>query len=547
MMALIRFELIRLVNVQGSYLVRILNALALCCVLVVGAALPQHGAPARASVATAPRVGPGLVLPGSTTSLALAGKYPRIAAFGHFLHMISNTGRQANYWSISDTASSASPPALLGATDGDTEHADATIAAAPDGTLYAAWIFNQTAVIVRRKPVNRAWESGNVIYWSANYLSYVDIAVAGDGQIFVVWKEDDLYRYARSSDGGAGWPDAGIVSSKTAYKPISIAGGAAARSSRHSAAGMDSAYASIWNGSKFLTSDLTPFASDSDFFAFAEPAVAPNGKIYVAFSNGKLNPGLYYSERQPDGSWPVLHLTNGRVYGAIGFSADAENNLHIAWASDKAGQWELYYAFKPDSGDWQDMIKAPRTTGDLIANVNAAATIGARAYGHVIFETFDGANGALRYQQFSSDLASPDATPVLDGGARLTRNTLVTLGFTNVIGSPDSMRYRWDAPPTGATPGCRSPTRLPSLSRLDCVRTPASPMSCTPRCARVAERSRPQARPRRCSISASRRRFRRSTQTWPACRPAMRSASPMPDGQAHVTATRATPASASSS
>src|SRR6185295_1950041 len=103
--------------------------------------------------------------------------------------------------------------------------------------------------------------------------------------------------------------------------------------------------ASIWNGSKFLTSDLTPFKSDNDFFAFAEPAVAPNGKIYVAFSNGNLNPGLYYSERQPDGSWPVSHLADGRVYGAIGFSADAENNLHIAWAGDKSGQWELYYAF----------------------------------------------------------------------------------------------------------------------------------------------------------------------------------------------------------
>jgi hypothetical protein len=44
------------------------------------------------------------------------------------------------------------------------------------------------------------------------------------------------------------------------------------------------------------------------------------------------------------------------------------------------------------------------------------------------------------------------ATPVLDNGLPTTRNSVVTLSFTNIVGSPDSVRYHWDTAPTDADP-----------------------------------------------------------------------------------------------
>jgi len=44
----------------------------------------------------------------------------------------------------------------------------------------------------------------------------------------------------------------------------------------------------------------------------------------------------------------------------------------------------------------------------------------------------------------------PTAKPVLDSGLPATRNSVVAVGFTDVAGSPDSVRYHWDAAPTDA-------------------------------------------------------------------------------------------------
>ena len=42
---------------------------------------------------------------------------------------------------------------------------------------------------------------------------------------------------------------------------------------------------------------------------------------------------------------------------------------------------------------------------------------------------------------------------MIDGGGSIpTSQTLVTLSFNNVTGSPDSVRYHWDAVPTDADP-----------------------------------------------------------------------------------------------
>jgi hypothetical protein len=447
---------------------RILVGAMLCAILALTTSIPQDGAATTVSAATTPEVGPGFALSGSLTSAVQAGKYPSIATAGTTVHMVANTNQAAQYWTKADTASSASGPITFGATGGDTDYTEAAIAAAPDGTLYAVWITQRSAINLRRKPVGGDWEATKAIYTTSAFLSYVDIAVSGSGQVFVVWNQEYLYRYRTSSDGGATWSSVGVVSSKKPYKAVAVAGGPNDSAVVAFGGGDGHAYAAVWNGADFDTTDLTPLKTSNDFFADAKPTIAPNGTIYVAFRNGSSAGGLYYTERQANGSWPVSKLAGGAIYGGIGVGVDSGNNVHIAWSSNASGSYQLYYAFKPSSGDWQGPLKATGVTNTIVSNVDLSPSIGARNYGHTIFETFDGDAAAIRYQQFSSEGSGISATPALDGGANATRNNSVTLSFSDVVGSPDSVRFHWDAAPTDADAwvALSSPLTVPAPSGI---------------------------------------------------------------------------------
>src|SRR5262249_4659275 len=153
------------------------------------------------------------------------------------------------------------------------------------------------------------------------------------------------------------------------------------------------------------------------------------------------------------GTWPVSKLAGGQIYDAIGVAADSGNNLHFSWSSDAAGRWDLYYAFKPVDGDWEGPVKATGISDKIVADVDMSSTMGARNYGHAVFETFDGGGAAVRYQQFSGlGSGGISATPSLDGGATATRNSVVTVSFSNIVGAPHQVRYHWDSAPTDADP-----------------------------------------------------------------------------------------------
>jgi len=430
--------------------IRILAVATMCAILALATILPQYGL--VPTVYAAPEIGPGFVLPGSSTTAPQAGKYPSVAGAGNNVHMVANTNQAAQYWTKADTASSASGPSNFGNTNGDTDYSDASIASAPDGTLYAVWINQNSAINMKRKPVGGDWDATRAIYRTSAFMSYVDIAVSSSGQIFVVWNQAALYRYITSTDGGNNWSAAGVVSSKKPYRSVFVAAGANNSAVIAFGSGDGHAYAAVWNGSGFDTADLTPFKLSADFFASAKPVIAPNGKIFVAFRNGSTAGGLFYTERQSNGSWPVTKLVGGSIYDAIGVAADPASNLHVSWSSNAAGRWDLYYAFLPFGGAWEGPVKTSGISDKIVSNVDMSSTVGARSYGHAIFETFDGDGAALRYQQFSGIGGGVNATPSLDGGATATRNNLVTVSFSGVTGEPDSVRYNWDAAPTDANP-----------------------------------------------------------------------------------------------
>jgi hypothetical protein len=398
-------------------------------------------------------VGPGFTLPGSATSSALAGKYPSIVGSGTSVHMVSNTDQKVQYWSKQDTAASAAGPLRLGASPGDdTDYTEAAISAGPDGTLYAVYIIQNSSISLRRKLVNGSWEQPKSIYRTGGFMAYIDITVTADGQIFVVWNEAQSYRFVRSTNSGASWSSARGLSSRPPYKPIFITSGAGNQVMAAFGGGDGHAYVAIWNGSSFVTTDLTPFRRALAFYSFAQPVVAPNGKMYAAFSTPNPGGALYYAERQANGSWPISKLASGAVYGAIGFHADAQSNLHMTWSGNITGRWQLYYAFKPVSGDWQPIVRLTGVNNKVITDVDSSSTIGARVYNHNVFEVFDGESTSLRYQQFSADSSVLIAKPVLDSDAAATNSSRVSVSFVNVSGNPDSVRYHWDGLPSAADP-----------------------------------------------------------------------------------------------
>ena len=88
--------------------IRIL-AVATMCAIVALATITPHGSAANVvSAATEPKIGPGFALPGSSTSADQAGKFPTVATTDHTIHMVANTNQTAQYWTMQDTASSAS-------------------------------------------------------------------------------------------------------------------------------------------------------------------------------------------------------------------------------------------------------------------------------------------------------------------------------------------------------------------------------------------------------------------------------------------------------
>jgi hypothetical protein len=428
--------------------IRILAVATICAILALATIMPQGSPATVASAATVPEVGPGFVLPGSDTSAAQAGKYPSVVGVGTTVNMVANTNQAAMYWSKQDTAATAASPLNFGGTDGDTDYTEAAIAAAPDGTVYAVWVVQRYGINMKRKPAGGDWEATKSIYRTGSFMAYIDIAVSSSGQIFVIWNQDNYYRYTTSTDGSNTWSGAGVISSKKPYKSVFVAAGANNSEVVAFGSGDGNAYAAVWNGSGFDSANLTPFKTSGDFFASAKPVIAPNGKIYIAFRNA--GGGLYYTERQTDGSWPVSKLAGGKIYDAIGVGVDIGNNLHFSWSSDASGSWQLYYAFKPVAGDWQGPVKAPGISDKVVSDVDLSTTIGARSYGHAVFETFNGSGAAIRYQQFSSLGVGPSATPVIENGATPTGNASVSVSFTNVTDAPDGVRYHWDAAPTDA-------------------------------------------------------------------------------------------------
>ncbi|GAB4213764.1 MAG: sialidase family protein [Roseiflexaceae bacterium] len=414
-----------------------------CSILLVFTALPQR----TLGQGSGTQISGVTTVPNSTNM-----KFPRVRGSGTTVHIAGSSGESAVYWSKGDTANSFPIQSVAGTADtgGKTEdYANTSVAVKADGTAYMAWN-SQFSGIYLRKRVNNAWNTTRVVSRSGAFRSHVDVAVSQDGTLMVTWNEDGFFRYRVSTDDGVSW-SGDVLTNIQPYARATVTGGpggtflAAYSSGGPSGSRGGRVYGAIWDGSRWIQSLVGD--ANLGYNSDASPAITPSGTMYVAWRSSS---GIYYSERQANGSWPVSRLSGGEAYGTVGLQSDASGNLHLSWVGNISGDWDIWYLFKPANANWLDPVRV-EGGGGVLANASVAGTLNGFAYGHSTAEDFTGTRMATRYARFAT-AAGASGKPVIEDNAPYTNKTTLSVRMTEIQGVPSQVRYRWDAEPTDANP-----------------------------------------------------------------------------------------------
>jgi hypothetical protein len=379
---------------------------------------------------------------------AVNTKYPRIAPVGNTLHIGGSLNEKATYWTMPDTGNTMSPGGQTGdALSGNKnpQYANTTIAAGPDGAIYMVWISQGSGIYMRKKPAGGDWEAQKKVVDDSNFMAYVDASVAPDNSIAVVWNEGAAVHYRFSNNGGTTW-SGGVASSQTPRGHIFVSSGPGSPFTAIYAAGDGSkVYALRWNGTGWATEIV---AQGGAYKADPSGSTGPDGRNYAVWR--EVGGDIQFAERQPNGTWTVSTLADGESNSYVWIYADAQNNLHAAWAGNASGNWDYWYAYRPAGGAWQTPFVQPGN-GKILADATVTGTIGSRVYGHMVMEYFAPGTGAmnLRYLRFSSS-GGVSAKAVIESGAAVTNKQSLSVQLTELQGSPNQVRYHWDSAPTDA-------------------------------------------------------------------------------------------------
>jgi len=387
-------------------------------------------------------------------------KFPHVVAGNNQVHASGNAFRRTAFaWSKAATATSFPNPVDLGPAEGQPDYSSTSVNLGPDGSVWVAWI-NQPArtILLRQRSPQGEWGPTRVVNRGSPFPVSVEVAVSSTNQIFVAWRDPGTpVRIRTSTDGGVNWTGLTNVTNLEAYaSPLGLAAGPNGQvglTFTASAGDRLHIFAGLWNAaaSRFEISQVT---SGGDGWADSSISFDRRGRVYVAWrsiAEGGPNSGVFYAERQPDGSWPRSRLTSGRVIGTVNINADEQNNLHVSWIGQPSGSIQPFYAFKPPTANFQGPL-ASAARGALF-NPRAYGSIASAAvYNHMVSEEFTGSGLRTRYSLFSAAIFG--GQPVIEGDAPRTGRSAdraVLVSFPNLQGTPNQIRWRWNAPPTDAT------------------------------------------------------------------------------------------------
>lgn len=430
------------------------SLVTLCVVAMLAAMFAAQPAPSARAQESGLQLITEFILPNSNDV-----KFPHVVAGNNQVHASGNAFRRTAFaWSKGATATSFPNPVDLGPAEGQPDYSPTSITLGPDGSVWAAWI-NQPArtIFVRQRSPQGEWGPTRIVNRGSPFPVSVEVAVSSNNQIFVAWRDPGTpVRFRTSTDGGVSWSGLTNVTSFEAYaSPLGLAAGPNGQIGLTFTAGAGDRlhiFAGLWNAgtSRFEISQVT---SGGDGWADSSISFDRQGRVYVAWrgiAEGGPNSGVFYAERQPNGSWPRSRLTSGRVIGTANISLDEQNNLHLAWIGQPSGRIQPFYAFKPPTGNFRGPLTSA-ASGTLFNPRASGSIAGAVAYNHMVSEEFTGSGLRTRYSLFRA--AAFGGQPVIEGDApRTGRNAerAVLVSFPTLQGTPNQIRWRWNSPPTDA-------------------------------------------------------------------------------------------------
>lgn len=458
---------------------------ALCTIAMLAATFAAMATvPAQAQGDTGLRLTSEFLVPGSRFV-----KGPQVVAGFNQVHVSGNAERRdSNVWSKAANATTFPSPFKVAnaEADGKPDWSATAVALGPDGSLYYAWIdMPNRAVNLRVRDPQGAWGPTRRVDGGA-FPYPVQVAVSTTGQVFVAWRDTDRpIRFRTTLDRGVTWSSRQDVVDVVAFNsPPAFAAGPNGRMAVTFVAGVADrlqVFVGVWNGTRFVTNQITPGGAD---YADASLTYTPDGKLYAAWrgvAEGGGNAGAFFSEQQPDGSWPRSRLIGGKVVGTVNVDSDEAGNLHVSWVGAPSGDSSVYYAFKPASGPFRGPIGSSDT--GAIYNPDGSASLAVNAYNHTVSEEFNGSIVYTRYSLFAADAVDFGGQPVVaDGAARVAPATdgTVKLTFRSLTGSPTQVRWRWGAAPTDAASDSNGWQTLASEMRLPVPEAIRNSTTCQP-------------------------------------------------------------------
>lgn len=380
-------------------------------------------------------------------------KYPDVAVANRNVSVSGSASRNtAQAWLKTVDQTTFGEPTELGDANGFQDYINTAVSGRSDGTLTYAWLENDdnSPIIVKQRYANGTFSDNVTALGGGRFRVYVDVASNNAGTTVIVWSESKRFRYLYSTGGDiTRWFGTGVVADfDSLNRPILAVGPNNLIGVAFGSAEGDIYYGQ-WNGSGFTVEKV---ADTGDYLADPTMTFLPNGTPVVAWR--RVGPGYYYAKRAGVNNWPASQLSNDEIVSTAAIASDEAGNLAFGWSDITSGRTlsvKLAYATPADvfSGP---VVVADR---DFRPNLQMASTVTDRTQINMVSERFGGSGlvadyflltavgaGTMGAQPQVTSAATLNGLPVVRG------TNGVSVGFREVAGTPNQIRWRWGAPPT---------------------------------------------------------------------------------------------------
>jgi len=344
--------------------------------------------------------------------LALTGsgshKHPNAATGNGRIYVSYGTDGEANFLEREEEGGSFSRTEV-GSVGDNSSYFNTGITVSPDGTVHYAWIDDGRTIRYRNRPTGAGWSDGTIVSGGQDFANGLSIAVRGNNEVFVSWRlVEGGIAFGYSNNRGASWQIVTQVPvARFAYKgtPRLAAGPATAGVFLVWAGDDGDIYVGEWNGSNFINGKI---ADSGGTFFDPTITISPSGQPVAAWRD--IDRGVFYASRQSDGRWGISNVFGQKeVAGPVAIEVDRQNNIHLAWVSRHAGEWNTWYSIKTPTEEFSAPLRM--NASGFAANIEIAASVkSGYTLAHLVFEAYPGSGQHIRYIRVKTT-TGPVVTP----------------------------------------------------------------------------------------------------------------------------------------